>query len=73
MIIKGDMYMNFWVMLLILQLFEGYNVNPLQLNASAEDVGYGRQQAHQPHGDGFFHPLELEPTLQMGYVHVYIC
>nr|ABD19719.1 SEP3-like MADS-box protein [Geum rupestre] len=53
------------------RLFEGYNVNQLhqfQLNANAEDVGYGRhQQAHQPHSDVFYHPLELEPTLQIGY------
>lgn len=46
---------------------EGYEVNSLQLNLSAEDVGFSRQQA-QPQGYGFFHPLECEPTLQMGYV-----
>ena len=47
---------------------EGYQINSLQLNLSAEDVGFARQQA-QPQGDhGFFHPLECEPTLQMGYV-----
>ncbi|XP_061990773.1 agamous-like MADS-box protein MADS4 isoform X1 [Rosa rugosa] len=50
------------------RLFEGYNVHQLQLNANAEDVGYGRQQAHhQPQGEGFFQPLECEPTLQIGY------
>ncbi|XP_021282293.1 agamous-like MADS-box protein AGL9 homolog isoform X1 [Herrania umbratica] len=49
-----------------LQLVEGYHVNSLQLNPNAEDVGYGRQPA-QPQGDGFFHPLECEPTLQIGY------
>ncbi|EOX99779.1 PREDICTED: agamous-like MADS-box protein AGL9 homolog isoform X1 [Theobroma cacao] len=48
-----------------LQLVEGYQVNSLQLNPNAEDVGYGRQPA-QPQGDGFFHPLECEPTLQIG-------
>ena len=51
----------------LLQLVEGYQVNSLQLNPNAEDVGYGRQPAHQPQGDGFFHPLECEPTLQIGY------
>ncbi|KAL0924513.1 hypothetical protein M5K25_005347 [Dendrobium thyrsiflorum] len=29
-------------------------------------VGYGRQPA-QHHGDAFYHPLECEPTLQIGY------
>nr|BAM34478.1 MADS-box transcription factor [Alstroemeria ligtu subsp. ligtu] len=29
-------------------------------------AGYAREQA-QPQGDGFFHPLECEPTLQIGY------
>ncbi|KAB5564830.1 hypothetical protein DKX38_004884 [Salix brachista] len=48
------------------RLMEGYQINSLQLNLSAEDVGFARQQA-QPQGDGFFHPLECEPTLQMGY------
>ncbi|XP_042504714.1 agamous-like MADS-box protein MADS4 isoform X2 [Macadamia integrifolia] len=33
---------------------------------SAHGVGYARQSV-QPHGDGFFQPLECEPTLQMGY------
>ncbi|KAF3431024.1 hypothetical protein FNV43_RR25754 [Rhamnella rubrinervis] len=49
------------------RLVEGYQVNSLQLNhCSVEEVGYGRQSA-QPHGDGFFHPLDCEPTLQIGY------
>ncbi|CAK7336140.1 unnamed protein product [Dovyalis caffra] len=48
------------------RLMEGYQFNSLQLNPSAEDVGYARQQA-QPQGDGFFHALECEPTLQIGY------
>ncbi|KAF5726641.1 K-box region and MADS-box transcription factor family protein isoform 1 [Tripterygium wilfordii] len=48
------------------RLVEGYHVHSLQLNPSAEDVGYGRQQA-QPQGDGFFHPLDCEPTLHIGY------
>ncbi|KAK2636817.1 hypothetical protein Ddye_031609 [Dipteronia dyeriana] len=49
-----------------LQLMEGYQVSSLQLNPSAEDVGYGRQPP-QPHGDSFFHQLDCEPTLQIGY------
>lgn len=55
--------------LISLQLVEGYQVNALQLNpCGGEDVGYGRQSA-QPQADhGFFHPLECEPTLQIGYV-----
>ncbi|KAJ6961837.1 hypothetical protein NC652_000710 [Populus alba x Populus x berolinensis] len=48
------------------RLMEGYHLNSFQLNPSAEDVEYARQQA-QPQGDGFFHALECEPTLQIGY------
>lgn len=48
------------------RLMEGYQVSSLQLNPSAEDVGYPRQPP-QPQGDTFFHPLECEPTLQIGY------
>ncbi|OAY77778.1 Agamous-like MADS-box protein AGL, partial [Ananas comosus] len=33
---------------------------------NAHAVGYGRQAA-QPQGDGFFQPIECEPTLQIGY------
>ncbi|KAH9772530.1 developmental protein SEPALLATA 3 [Citrus sinensis] len=44
----------------------GYQVNTLQLNPSAEDCGYGLKPA-QPQGDSFFHALECEPTLQIGY------
>ncbi|KAK2996831.1 hypothetical protein RJ639_024838, partial [Escallonia herrerae] len=47
------------------RLMEGNQVNPLQWNPSAQDVGYGRQPA-QPQADSFFHPLECEPTLQIG-------
>ncbi|XP_031272781.1 agamous-like MADS-box protein MADS4 [Pistacia vera] len=52
------------------RLMEGYQVSSvLQLNPSAEEMGYGRQPV-QPHGDTFFHPLECEPTLQIGsYQH----
>uniref|UniRef100_A0A5B7A3N5 Putative MADS-box protein AGL2 subfamily n=1 Tax=Davidia involucrata TaxID=16924 RepID=A0A5B7A3N5_DAVIN len=48
------------------RLLEGNQVNSFQWNPSAQDVGYGGQPA-QPQGDGFFHPLECEPTLQIGY------
>ncbi|PON45293.1 MADS-box transcription factor [Parasponia andersonii] len=49
------------------KLVEGYQLSSLQLNPSgADDVGYGRQPP-QPQGDVFYHPLELEPTLQIGY------
>lgn len=41
---------------------EGYE---LQLNPSINDMGYGRQHA-QPQSD-FFHPLDCEPTLHIGY------
>ncbi|KAH7683200.1 MADS box transcription factor domain-containing protein [Dioscorea alata] len=34
--------------------------------ANAQAVEYARQ-ASQNHGDGFFHPLDCEPTLQIGY------
>ncbi|KAH9708140.1 developmental protein SEPALLATA 3 [Citrus sinensis] len=47
------------------RLMEGYQVNTLQLNPSAEDCGYGLKPA-QPQGDTFFHALECEPTLQIG-------
>ncbi|XP_027334664.1 MADS-box transcription factor 1 isoform X3 [Abrus precatorius] len=44
---------------------EGYQINPLQMNPSAEDMGYGRHPG-QTQGD-LFQPLECEPTLQIGY------
>ncbi|CAN1794481.1 Agamous-like MADS-box protein MADS4 [Linum perenne] len=51
-----------------LQLMEGYQIsNTLQLNTGPEEVDYGRHQA-QPQGDhGFFHPLDCEPSLHIGY------
>ncbi|KAJ6414735.1 hypothetical protein OIU84_003697 [Salix udensis] len=49
------------------RLMEGYQINSLQLNLGAEDVGFARQQAQPQGNDGFFHPLECVPTLQMGY------
>ncbi|KAF8018403.1 hypothetical protein BT93_H3327 [Corymbia citriodora subsp. variegata] len=58
------------------QLMEGYQVNALQLSQHAEEVaGYCHPppppplppQPHaQHHSEAFFHPLECEPTLQMG-------
>ncbi|KAL1533044.1 Fructose-1,6-bisphosphatase isozyme 2 [Salvia divinorum] len=48
------------------RLMEGNQLN-LTWNQYAHDVGYGRQPQHQPQADGFFHPLECEPTLQIGY------
>lgn len=45
---------------------EGSQLN-LQWQPNAQDVGYGRQTT-QTQGDGFFHPLDCEPTLQIGYV-----
>ncbi|OIT27776.1 PREDICTED: agamous-like MADS-box protein AGL9 homolog [Nicotiana attenuata] len=47
------------------RLMEGSQLN-LQWQQNAQDVGYGRQTT-QTQGDGFFHPLECEPTLQIGY------
>nr|ADP09004.1 SEP3-like protein [Lycium barbarum] len=47
------------------RLMEGSQLN-LQWQPNAQDVGYGRQTT-QTQGDGFFHPLECEPTLQIGY------
>nr|QCT25556.1 SEPALLATA 3 [Allium cepa] len=34
--------------------------------ANANAMGYARQQ-NQPQGEDFFHPLECQPTLQMGF------
>lgn len=45
---------------------EGYDLSSLQLNPNGNDMGYGRQPA-QPHGDAFFHQLQCEPTLHIGY------
>ncbi|CAN1794475.1 Agamous-like MADS-box protein MADS4 [Linum perenne] len=51
------------------RLMEGYQIsNTLQLNTGPEEVDYGRHQA-QPQGDhGFFHPLDCEPSLHIGYM-----
>ncbi|GAB4828603.1 Agamous-like MADS-box protein mads4 [Ancistrocladus abbreviatus] len=48
------------------RLLEANQATSLQWNLNGHDVGYGQQPA-QPQGDGFFHPLECEPTLQIGY------
>lgn len=50
---------------LLMQLIEANQASSLQWNV--HDIGYDRQPA-QPHDDSFFHPLDCEPTLQMGYV-----
>ncbi|XP_021745303.1 agamous-like MADS-box protein AGL9 homolog isoform X2 [Chenopodium quinoa] len=47
------------------RLIEANQASSLQWG-NVQDVGYGRQPA-QPHDDTFFHPLDCEPTLQMGY------
>ncbi|KAG5605214.1 hypothetical protein H5410_026706 [Solanum commersonii] len=47
------------------RLMEGSQLN-LQWQPNAQDVGYSRQTT-QNQGDGFFHPLDCEPTLQIGY------
>ncbi|GMI99786.1 SEPALLATA3, AGAMOUS-like 9 [Hibiscus trionum] len=49
------------------RLVEGYQVNSLQLSPNPEDMSYGRQPSEQPQVHGFFHPLECEPTLHIGY------
>ncbi|XP_022861549.1 agamous-like MADS-box protein AGL9 homolog [Olea europaea var. sylvestris] len=47
------------------RLMEGNHIS-LQWNHDPQDVGYGHEPTQsQPHG--FFHPLECEPTLQIGY------
>ncbi|KAL2343477.1 hypothetical protein Fmac_004762 [Flemingia macrophylla] len=48
------------------QRLEGYEINPLQLNPSVDDMGYGRHPS-QTQGDAVFQPLTCEPTLQIGY------
>ncbi|KAE8736326.1 Agamous-like MADS-box protein AGL9-like protein [Hibiscus syriacus] len=49
------------------RLMEGYQVHSLQLNPYPKKISYGRQPSHQPQVHGFFHPLECEPTLHIGY------
>ena len=51
-----------------LQLWGDNQVNSLQWNPSAQDhVDYSRQPAQRQGGEAFFHPLDCEPTLQIGY------
>ncbi|XP_022891279.1 agamous-like MADS-box protein AGL9 homolog [Olea europaea var. sylvestris] len=47
------------------RLMEGNPIS-LQWNQDPQDIGYGREPT-QPQPHGFFHPLECEPTLQIGY------
>nr|ABQ85951.1 MADS-box transcription factor SEP-like 2 [Trochodendron aralioides] len=50
------------------RLEEGSQANAHQWDPNAHGMRYGQQPAHaHPQGDGFFHPLECEPTLQIGY------
>ncbi|KNA15435.1 hypothetical protein SOVF_098320 [Spinacia oleracea] len=48
------------------RLIEANQASSLQWG-NMHDVGYDNRQPAQPHDDSFFHPLECEPTLQMGY------
>ncbi|KAG6531773.1 hypothetical protein ZIOFF_001096 [Zingiber officinale] len=48
------------------RLDESSQANQQLWDPSAHAVAYGRQQP-QPQGDGFFQPIECEPTLQIGY------
>nr|AHY82573.1 MADS-box protein 6 [Lilium formosanum] len=49
------------------RLEETSHANQQQVwEANVHAAGYAAQQA-QPQGNGFFHPLECEPTLQIGY------
>ncbi|GMJ09667.1 SEPALLATA3, AGAMOUS-like 9 [Hibiscus trionum] len=46
---------------------EGYQVNSVQLTLNPGDIGYGGEASHQYEAHGFFHPLECETTLHIGY------
>lgn len=52
------------------RLMEGYQATALQMNpGAAEEMVYGGRHLappHHGHGDAFFHPLDCEPTLQIG-------
>ncbi|KAG4975447.1 hypothetical protein AAZX31_11G257000 [Glycine max] len=50
----------------LIQRLEEFQINPLQLNPSAEEMGHGRYPG-QPQGHALFQPLDCEPTLQIGY------
>uniref|UniRef100_D6MKF4 Transcription factor n=4 Tax=Lycoris longituba TaxID=272140 RepID=D6MKF4_9ASPA len=43
-----------------------HQTNQQVWEANATAMGYGRQ-SNQPQGDEFFHPLECQPTLQIGF------
>lgn len=47
-----------------LQLIEANEASTLQW--SGHDMGYGRENAQVQGDHVFFHPLECEPTLQIG-------
>nr|AEE60891.1 MADS-box protein 5 [Paeonia suffruticosa] len=47
------------------RLLEGNHINSLPWNPNSHEMGYSRHQA-QPQGDAFYHPLDCEPTLQIG-------
>ncbi|KAL5552636.1 hypothetical protein UlMin_040037 [Ulmus minor] len=52
------------------RLVEGYQLNSLQVNPSADDGAYVRHPAAQASQENvFYHPLDCEPTLQIGYQH----
>ncbi|XP_020261082.1 agamous-like MADS-box protein AGL9 homolog isoform X2 [Asparagus officinalis] len=48
------------------RLEESSQANQQQVWEDANAMGYNRQP-NQPHGDQFFHPLECQPTLQIGF------
>ncbi|PSR84747.1 Agamous-like MADS-box protein [Actinidia chinensis var. chinensis] len=50
------------------RLWGDSQVNSLQWHPNAQDhVDYSRQPAQPQGGEAFFHPLDCEPTLQIGY------
>lgn len=49
------------------QLEESSQANQQVWEANANAIAYNRQP-NQPQGEEFFHPLECQPTLQIGYV-----
>ncbi|KAF9619293.1 hypothetical protein IFM89_006480 [Coptis chinensis] len=49
------------------RLEEGSQANQQQWDPNVHGMSYGRQQA-QAQAEGFFHPLQCEPTLQIGFV-----
>lgn len=50
-----------------MQLEETSQANQQVWEANANAIGYSRQP-NQPQGDEFFHPLDCQPTIQLGYV-----